>query len=87
MGFAIVLIQKGWWNGFLLYLKPEHRGRGFARAYHEESFRMAERAGLRGVQVISALPRLGRESNLFSKELHLVQGDGAPVWRYWRESR
>lgn len=70
----------------LLYLKPEHRGRGLARVYHEESFRMAKRAGLRGVQAISTLPRLGRESNLFSKELHLTQADGTPVWRCWREA-
>ncbi len=73
-------------QGHLLFLEPEHRGRGLCGVYFDAVTELARVSGCKGFQFLSTLPKWGKGEYPFERRLHMRQGDGTEVWRYWREA-
>lgn len=72
-----------WLEGHLLYLKPEHRGKGMGLKTNGAVLRFAAEMHFRGLRFLST-QRAWRE---FDAALHLTQADGTPVYAYSKEAR
>lgn len=86
VGFDVLSLQDGFLQGHLLFLAPEHRGRGLCGAYFDAVTRLARESGHRGFCFLSTLPKWRRNEYPFSRRLHMRQADGTEVRRYWREA-
>lgn len=79
--------ERGWLQGHLLYVKPEHRGRDLAhRAYFPAVLDLCCATGAKGFRFLSTLERWKR-SSIFHYEQYLRQKGGPVVHAYWKAVR
>lgn len=80
----MLYVQDGYLSGALLYLRPEHRGRGLCGAYFDAALELARREGLLGFRFLSTLPKWSKDRYSFERRFHVEQSDGTVVWNYRR---
>ena len=75
--------SKRWLLGHMVFLKPEHRGKGLMPAYLAAVVGLARQRGLVGHRFLSTRPAW-KGCKLFSRELYLQQKGGPDVYAFWR---